>query len=117
MPNSHNQILSTLHRVVAFILILDLIYMLYQLFVDHSAYLFGSFLGKITLICIHFLCAKGVKSGRTSNRLASIFFTFFMLNAFPIGTLFAVIILFFSIFKWEKGQTQVFNLPTTEIKN
>jgi len=40
-----------------------------------------------------------------------------MLNAFPIGTLFAVIMLFFSIFKWEKCQTQVLNLPTTEIKN
>lgn len=65
------------------------------------------FLGKITLICIHFLCAKEVKSGRQSNRLASIFFTLFMLNAFPIGTLLAVIMLFFSIFKWEKDQTQV----------
>lgn len=39
-----------------------------------------------------------------------------MLNTFPIESLFAVIMLFFSIFKWEKGQTQVFNLPTTEIK-
>ena len=102
---------------MAFILIFDLIYMFYDAFIDHKAYFFGGFLGKTALIVIHFLCAKGVKSGHTANRFGSIFFTLFMLNAFPIGTLFAVIMLFFSIFKWEKGQNQVFNLPTTEIKN
>ncbi|WP_089603557.1 hypothetical protein [Acinetobacter piscicola] len=114
MPNSNNQILSALHRIVAFILIFDLIYMFYQLFVDHSAYLFGSFLGKLTLICVHFLCAKGVKSGRTSSRLASIFFTIFMLNAFPLGTLFAVTMLFFSLFKWQPNQT--LNFAATDMK-
>lgn len=113
MLNSNNQILSTLHRIVAFILIFDLIYMFYDAFIDHKAYFFGGFLGKMALIVVHFLCAKGVKSGHIANRLGSIFFTVFMLNAFPIGTVFAVIMLFFSIFKWENGQTQVFNLPTT----
>ena len=89
--------------------------MFYDAFIDHKAYFFGGSLGKIALIVVHFLCAKGVKSGHTVNRLGSIFFTVFMLNDFPLGTLLAVIMLFFSIFKWERNQS--FNFPITEIKS
>ncbi|KXZ64803.1 hypothetical protein AVENLUH5627_02971 [Acinetobacter venetianus] len=35
--------------------------------------------------------------------------TVFMLNNFPIGTVIAVMMLFFSLFKWEKDST--FKLP------
>lgn len=94
-----NKILSTLHKIVVFVLINTL----YYVFTNQVAYFIGGILGKLVLILIHFLCAKGVKSGSLPNRLGSIFFTFFMLNAFPIGTLVAVVMLFFSVFKWENA--------------
>lgn len=99
-----NQTLSTLHKIVAFVLIFDLINMLYYVFTNQVTYFVGAILGKLVLILIHFLCAKGVKSGSLSNRLGSIFFTLFMLNAFPVGTFVAVVMLFFSVFKWENAQ-------------
>ncbi|EXB48716.1 putative membrane protein [Acinetobacter sp. 1000160] len=36
--------------------------------------------------------------------------TVFMLNMFPLGTVVAVVMLFFSLFRWEKYST--FKLPT-----
>lgn len=96
-----NQTLSTLHKIVAFVLIFDLINMLYYVFTNQVRYFVGAILGKLLLIIIHFLCAKGVKSGSLSNRLGSIFFTIFMLNVFPVGTFVGVFMLFYSVFKWE----------------
>lgn len=109
MLKTNNQILSTLHRVVAFILISDLVYAIYNLYMHMPKYFIGGLLGRIALIAVHFLCAKSVKTGRTSSRIGSILMTVFMLNMFPLGTVIAVVMLFFSLFKWEKGST--FKVP------
>ena len=41
----HNQILSTLHRITGFIVISDLIYAIYNIFVHTPKYFIGSILG------------------------------------------------------------------------
>ncbi|USA45408.1 hypothetical protein NDN11_11815 [Acinetobacter sp. C26M] len=110
-----NQILSTLHRIVAFILISDLVYAIYNLYMHMPKYFVGGLLGRVALIAVHFLCAKSVKTGSTSSRIGSIVMTAFMLNMFPVGTVIAAVMLFFSIFKWEK--TSTFQLPTVIPKN
>lgn len=109
MLEINNKILSTLHRIVAFILISDLVYAIYNLFMYMPKYFIGGLLGRIALIAVHFLCAQSVETGSTSSRIGSIVMTLFMLNMFPLGTVIAVVMLFFSIFKWEKGST--FKLP------
>ena len=110
MLETHNQMLSTLHRIVAFILISDLVYAIYNLFMHMPKYFIGGLSGRIALIVVHFLCAKSVRTGSTSSRIGSILMTVFMLNMFPLGTVVAVVMLFFSVFKWEKDST--FKLPT-----
>ncbi|MCH7314482.1 hypothetical protein [Acinetobacter sp. ANC 3882] len=109
MLKTNNQILSTLHRIVGFILISDIFYAIYNLFMHMPKYFTGGLLGRIALIAAHFLCAKSVKTGSTSSRIGSIIMTVFMLNMFPLGTVIAVVMLFFSVFKWEKDST--FQLP------
>lgn len=108
----HNQILSTLHRITGVIVISDLIYAIYNIFVHTPKYFIGSILGLIAAIATQFLCARSVKTGTTSSRIGSIVISILMLNMFPIGTVIAVVMLFFSLFKWEKDST--FQLP---IKN
>ncbi|WP_032866729.1 hypothetical protein [Acinetobacter sp. 1000160] len=110
MLETHNQTLSTLHRIVAFILISDLVYVIYNLFMHMPHYFIGGLFGRIALIAIHFLCAKSVQTGTTRSRIGSILMTVFMLNMFPLGTVVAVVMLFFSLFRWEKYST--FKLPT-----
>ena len=113
MLNNTNQILSTLHQVVGYILISDFVLMIYLIFTQHPKFFIGGLLGKIFLIYIHFLCSKAVKYGRFENRLASIFFTIFLFNVFPVGQVLAVIMLYYSIFKWEKPVT--FEVPKPNI--
>jgi len=108
----HNQILSTLHRITGFILISDLIYAIYNMFVNMPEYFIGSLLGRIVAIAIQFLCARSVKTGTITSRIGSIVISILMLNMFPIGTVIGIVMLFFSLFKWEKDST--FPLP---IKN
>ena len=102
MLKNNNQILSTLHKVVAYVLIFDLVQMIFAIFIQSPQYFIGSLIGKVFLIYIHFLCAKNVKYGRFENRLGSIFYTIFMLSLVPIGTILAVMMLYYSIFRWEK---------------
>ncbi|ENW97202.1 hypothetical protein [Acinetobacter dispersus] len=110
MLNQRNQILSRLHKMAAIVVITLFIYKaVYRFYVDIPQYSIGYFLGVSALIFAHFVCARSVKTGSTSSRFGSIFMTVFMLNNFPIGTVIAVMILFFSLFKWEKGPT--FKLP------
>ncbi|MGJ8757987.1 hypothetical protein ACSFV5_11035 [Acinetobacter sp. HC8-3S] len=110
MLNHQNQILSTLHKMAAIVVITLFIYKaVYRFYVDIPQYSIGSFLGVCALIFAHFVCAKSVKTGSISSRFGSIFMTVFMLNNFPIGTVIAVMMLFFSLFKWEKDST--FKLP------
>lgn len=77
--------------------------MLYYVFTNQVTFFVGAILRKLVLILIHFLCAKGVKLGSLPNRLGSIFFTLFMLNAFPVGNFIVVVMLFFSVFGWESA--------------
>ncbi len=116
MLKTNNQILSTLHRVVAFILISDLVYAIYNLYMHMPKYFIGGLLGRIALIAVHFLCAKSVKTGSASSRIGSILMTVFMLNMFPLGTVIAVVILFFSLFKWEKVQLLNYQLNFKKVK-
>lgn len=104
-----NHTLSTLHRVAAFILISDLVYAIYNIFVHMPKYFIGSLLGLIVSIVIQFLCARSVKTGTISSRIGSIVLSLLLLNMFPIGTTIAAAMLFFSLFKWEKNST--FQLP------
>lgn len=108
----HNQMLSTLHRIAGFILISDLIYAIYNIFVYMPKFFIGGLLGRIVAIAMQFLCARSVKTGTTSSRIGSMVISILMLNMFPVGTVIAVVMLFFSLFKWEKAST--FQLP---IKN
>ena len=76
----------------------------YRFYVDIPQYSIGSFLGVCALIFAHFICAKSLKTGSTSSRFGSIFMT-----------VIAVMMLFFSLFKWEKDST--FKLPIELQKN
>lgn len=98
-----NKVLSWLHYIVAVIVVFDVVYILnYSLDFsqDNTGYLMGAVVGKLILIALHVIAAKTVKNGRTKDRLFSLFLTFFVLSAFPIGTILGVLMLIF-IFKWQ----------------
>lgn len=101
-----NKVLSWLHYIVAVIVVFDAIYILnysLDLSKDNSTQLIGNVIGKFILIALHIIAAKIVKNGRTKDRLFSFVLTLFVLSAFPIGTILALIMLMF-IFKWQSSE-------------
>lgn len=113
MVVDQNQTLSTLHKMVAIVVIALLIYkVVYRFYENIPQYSIGSFLGVFALVFVHFVCARSVKTGSTSSQFGSIFMTVFMLNKFPIGTVLGVLMLYFSIFKWEKQP--IFKVPVID---
>ncbi|RZG44814.1 hypothetical protein [Acinetobacter wuhouensis] len=106
MLNLKNKYLSYLHILVAVIVAMDTFYLIYLSIsngVQDAAYLTGGLVGKFCLIVIHYMCSREVQHGSTIGRIASIFFTLFVLAAFPIGTVIGIFMLFFSIFKWDQN--------------
>ncbi|MBJ9738787.1 hypothetical protein I5523_03910 [Acinetobacter oleivorans] len=96
--------LSRAHYVVAIITVLDVIYMFYHYMAissSSSTYLLGEVIGKMVVIGLHLYAAKRVLDGTKNSRYISLFLTVFLLFAFPIGTILAVIMLFL-LYKWEK---------------
>ena len=105
-PSIKNKALSWMHYSIAVISAFDAIYIVNYVLdasQESNAFMTGRVIGKIMVIALHVIAAREVKKGRRQDRLFSLFLTFFVLFAFPIGTIFGVIMLIL-IFRWQSSQ-------------
>lgn len=103
-PKKLNIALSWIHYLIAVIVVFDTIYILnYSLNLsnDNASYLVGSVIGKVILIAMHIIAARNVTTGAKRDRIFSLLLTFFVLFAYPVGTIFGVIMLIL-LWKWDQ---------------
>lgn len=113
-----NKVLSWLHYIVAVIVVFDVIYILnytLDLSKDDAPYLIANVVGKLLLIALHITAAKMVKNGRVKDRIFSLFLTLFVLSAFPIGSILAIIMLIY-IFKWQTSENIIDDVTNQSMK-